>query len=346
LKEWKEIRQLYKDGNLDRIAQLEQLVHTEQSDDDNGGKTEPLPAVMRIRGFAPTDARASAYFNLLTKCRKCHWYSYTSNFKKLAHRDRIVEHHPAEWCLACGRIASKKCCSSSGKPKCQVYQPKPKDVHISTKTIPFRIKVHDPRKMNMFRANWNKLEGSSPQWTYDEAEAEEDMFHHRFGTHPSLPVILASISPLREDTIPTDGMYQAWNMRWVQCEMNRESSGSRGYHHYSRADDEIPVARAEETDAILMDKKDRLLFQELYKFRSIGFPPREKPQGSIVGDVEAKWNSETRCGVSTKMSTAESCDMVPFSLYSLLLVGVCGSHLSSPKRSCRSKLGPFAWNFV
>ncbi len=137
MKEWKEIRQLYKDGNLDRIAQLEQLVHTEQSDDDNGGKTEPLPAVMRIRGFAPTDARASAYFNLLTKCRKCHWYSYTSNFKKLAHRDRIVEHHPAEWCLACGRIASKKCCSSSGKPNVKSISPNQKMCILAPKPFLF-----------------------------------------------------------------------------------------------------------------------------------------------------------------------------------------------------------------
>jgi hypothetical protein len=156
--------------------------------------------------------------------------------------------------------------------------------------------------MKKFQKNWVQREGSSPQWTYDEAEAEEDMFHHRLGTHPSLAMILGSIPTLREDKIPIDGVYDGWSISIVKSKLKAENECPLSYEIADDDDDEgnynaSPEVRAEDTDAILMDSNGITIFQELFKFNLVGVHPNENPKGSIGGDIVAKWNRDERRGV-------------------------------------------------
>lgn len=292
--QWQQQRQLYKDKNLQRIAELEEL-----------GR----PIVL-IHAFSPTDPYAQPHFCSLTKCRACGWYSKTRQQESRGLDMTCPADHSSDWCQACGRIASTK--SLQLKSSCVRYKAKPTDIYLGSKRIPFRIKVHDPRKMEMFRDNWEQFERTSPEWTYDEATAEEEMFHHRFGTLPSLRMILGSIPVLEEKRIPLDGMHIGWNKGWVKkqvmkkVEENEICSEDWTYEEKENnpRDFNGPEAvRAEDTDAILVDKNSRVLFQELLKFESIGFPPQKatltdsKPQ-LVGGDIIAKWNKQERRGVS------------------------------------------------
>ncbi len=252
-----------------------------------------LPAELRVGAFPPTDQRASPFFRLLTKCRKCGWYSYTAGNRRVKRSNEYVESRPADWCQGCGRIASEKYLKM--KCKCLPYEPNPDDIFLGTRTIPFRIKVHDPRKMEMFRKNWAELEGNSPQWTYDEAEAEEDMFRNRFGAYPSLAMILSSIPVLREEKIPTDGTYAGWNIYSVKYHMEQDKDSNWPYEGHDAGEmwkkvEQIQATvRAEDTDVVLMDRNSKIILQELYKLRSAGVFP---------ADIIATWNKKERHGVS------------------------------------------------
>jgi hypothetical protein len=163
------MKQLYQDQNLPRISQLERQ-DAARKPHEQLALPATLPAVIRVGAFPPTDTRAAPFFRQLTPCRKCHWYSYTGHYnhhgnhqptttksnKKKEPQTMVDHYYPADWCHACGRIASHV--SLNTRVQCQPYQPGPRDIALGTKTIPFRIKVHDPRQMNMFRKNWTQFE--------------------------------------------------------------------------------------------------------------------------------------------------------------------------------------------
>jgi hypothetical protein len=73
------------------------------------------------------------------------------------------------------------------------------------KTIPFRIKAHDPRLFKEYKKNWEAADTNSPEWTYDEADREEEVFLHRIGKSPKLRNFLKIISNVSEDKIPESG---------------------------------------------------------------------------------------------------------------------------------------------
>jgi hypothetical protein len=109
---------------------------------------------------------------------------------------------------------------------------------------------------------------------------------------------------MREDLIPTDGSFPEWSisrvkqlMAWEKMsKLSCETSGdddSNEYTYYAK-----PAVRAEDTDAILMDRNGVIIFQELNKFDFVGVPQGRKSKASIAGDIMAKWNREERCGVS------------------------------------------------
>jgi hypothetical protein len=288
------MRQLYKEQSTDRISEIELL---DANDTSEQPLPESLPAVIRVGAFSPDNQRAFPFFNQLTKCRKCGWYSTATEKWSVD----AVEYCPADWCHACGRVASEA--SFNIWTKRQPYEPEPTDIYLGTKVIPFRIKAHDPRKMKMFQKNWARLEGTSPEWIYDEAEAEEEVFLRRLGTYPSLEMILGSIPILREDKIPTDGLYREWSIGWVKEQMAMENEGKVACETANDEDDEYnnsfpPEVLAADTDAILMDRDGVSIFQELSRFGSVNVPKDEQDEASIAGDIMAKWNREERCGVS------------------------------------------------
>jgi hypothetical protein len=153
--------------------------------------------------------------------------------------------------------------------------------------MPFRIKVHDPRKTKPFQKQW----ASSPEWVYDEAEMEEDMFRHRFGTYPSLHNILNTIQVWRDDDddeTRKDGEEE-------------EEDDDESFAHGSDDEDENEYNAALSfgyTDVILMEKHDRVVLLELQKFDSVGIPGSKQDKVRVAGDITALWNKNERRGVS------------------------------------------------
>jgi hypothetical protein len=224
-----------------------------------------LPPDLSVGAVSPKDKHRVLPFLgvILFECRKCGWYTRVARRQSDDDEDNAAAGY---WCHACGRIALDECFQDNYSG--QLYRPEPNDVYMGSKTIPFRIKVHDPKIMTMFQPLWSKYGGTSPQWIYNEAEMEEDMFRHNFGKFPSLRTILANIPVVEENKIPRDGHHESW-----------KSNGR-------------PAARAEDTDAILLtDRNHIVILQELH---SVGFPSSAH---SVNGDITAKWNREERCGV-------------------------------------------------
>jgi ribosomal protein L37E len=232
-----------------------------------------LPPQLKKGAYLANDAIASNYIRMLTKCRKCGYYSYTSSeLRDDPERLYKVEGTAQEWCQACGRVAPLS--FKVQKNQCHLYTPKSTDVLLGTKTIPFTIRSHDPRKMEAFKSYWAKYKTSkSPNWKFSAAEMEKDMFDHRIGALPTLEMVLKSIPVLSSDKIPVDG--------------DRTQ------------DPQKTTASMDDTDAILMDREGRVLFQTLFPFRFIGYPKhRQNSNNTVVGDIRAQWNATERRGVS------------------------------------------------
>jgi hypothetical protein len=273
-KYWKNMQDVYttnQDDDDDRTKKLDHVYIVEREADEDARELKnnsslaeswSLPSDLCVGAISPKEKHRVLPFLGVTlfECRKCGWYT------PLSRRDDARDNSAGCWCQACGRVALEECFKdNSGQP----YKPKPDDVYIGSKTIPFRIKVHDPRNMTMFQPFWSKYEGTSPKWIDNEAEMEEDMFRHNFGKFPSLRTILANIPVVEENKIPRDGHHESWKS-------NRR-----------------PAARAEDTDAILLtDRIHIIILQELH---SVGF---SSSGHSVKGDITAKWNREERCGVS------------------------------------------------
>ncbi len=249
----------------------------------------------------PSDQRVTPFVErgLLCKCRKCGWYTKSDSKKKT--------------CYSCERIASDKCFSHWNENK-KLYQPQPTDVLLGSKTIPFHIKAHDPRKLQTCQAQWAKYEGTSPEWIYDEAEMQEDVFRFRLGSRPWLGSILAGIQVMSEDKVPDDGSFKYWILPPPSDDEDDDDEHRRMLRANHDSDDEEDVFgdnfdfdfHREESfyktsyfgynDVILMDKNSRVIFEELYKLNAD--TNGEGPHHSLLaGDVVATWNKEARCGV-------------------------------------------------
>ncbi len=223
--------------------------------------------------FNRNDRVVSQYLHLLTNCRKCGWYSYTGNRRNDPLLEYLAEGSADDWCQACGRIAPDTFIIT--KNQCGRYVPKPTDIFLGTKVIPFSIKTHDPRNMELFKGMWTKYENRDPKWKFSATEMEGDMFRHRIGEYPTLEMILKSIPVLRKDKVPQDGVRKI------------------GAGHVAP---ESPFL--EDTDAILMERNNQIILQELFQFGSLGFPQHRRRDSVIDGDIQAKWNAKERRGVS------------------------------------------------
>jgi hypothetical protein len=170
---------------------------------------------------------------------------------------------PEDWCHACGRVASER---DFGKAQSKPFQdPTHKFVLLGTRAIPFRLHVHDPRKMTEFQTRWNEN-----NWTFDEKAAAQELFQHRFGQRPTLEFILESIPVHSEDKIPVDGCTRR-GIGDLQC-------------------------AASETEALLLDdEKDRRLLSSLFTLNT-GFGKHEYACEVVDGDIHATWDSEARSG--------------------------------------------------
>ena len=171
-----------------------------------------------------------------------------------------------DWCKACGRVCSEK---DFEKTQSSPHTPLIGDIKLGTKTIPFRIKARDPRKIVPYKEYWEKF-GSS--WVYNESEMKEDFFRHRIGKHPDLRIILGAIPVVTEDKIPDEGTIITT-------------------YEY---DPTIWKPLANETEALLLNgQNDRVLFEELHQFHS-SCPD----ESSLSFTLEAKWDKDGEKGVS------------------------------------------------
>lgn len=224
----------------------------------------------------------------LTKCRKCGWYNYFKhkNFtametyteykeddngvrRPITKRKKVMNDTGIiDWCKSCGRVCSDK---DFGKTQSEPYTPNKGDIKLGTKSIPFRIKARDPRKITPFDKNWEK-HGTS--WVYNETEMEEDFFHHRIGKNPNLRMILGAIPVLAEEKIPDEGV--------ANYKVNYYGSDFRSGTTKRQV-------LASETEAILFDgQNDRILFEELNQFTD---------KESLAYSFEAHWDKESKRGV-------------------------------------------------
>jgi hypothetical protein len=225
----------------------------------------------------------------LWKCRKCGWYTKMGNKRT---------------CYSCERIASDLCFSHCDAETSPLYQPKPFDVLLGNKTIPFRIQAHDPRKIKTCQEQWAKYEGTSPEWIYDEAEMEEDMFRLRLGPRPWLGSILATMQVMNTDKVPDDGSFKFWRKPSNDFFMNYEADDNGDEEEFD-TDPDFAFYREETfnnacnfgfTDAILMDKNSRVIFEELCKHEA-DINGNGISHSRFAADVVATWNKEERRGV-------------------------------------------------
>lgn len=285
---------------------LEDLYRSGPSTTTNSSSTPSISNTIVVGSgpYPPENAGASSS-PVLTKCRKCSWFSRFehANFtrtKTLNVRSRRTgvtrtisyPHLHAtghlDWCHACGRVASEK---DFRKNQSSSYSPAQTDFFLGEKVMKFRIRSHDPRKFDSFKEMWNQRGGKSPEWTYSEAEMEEDTFNHRLGEFPTMAMIMSSLPIVAENDIPTTGY------------VPREASGSS----YSWND---PGVAANETEAVLLESRNhRALLEELNLFGTVGRKKREKHElhsffqaegeFALAGDIKATWCKTSRTGAFT-----------------------------------------------
>ena len=225
---------------------------------------DPLP---------PSDVKA-AKDATLTKCRKCGWYIDFLH-KNFSDKHRINrEGCSGDWCHKCGRIASAK---DFGKNQQKVYVPKNTDVYLGEKTIPFRIRSHDPRLFDEYKKNWEDQSNStSSGWIFDQKEMDSDMFDHCLGRYPRIDQILSLLPVLSDDKIPKTGVVTKSGKSISNLDIS-----------------------ADETQAVLLENRHhRFIFQLLHQIG--GFTSGSDPR-PVKGDIEATWNETNQSGVSETM---------------------------------------------
>jgi hypothetical protein len=191
-----------------------------------------------------------------TQCRHCDW----SGWLKISPKNA----GSYDWCRDCGRVASV---SSLGKEQSQPLNPKDEiDILLGAKTIPFRLKTRDPRKMDQYKQKWEENQGM-PEWEYNQTDMEEETFQHRFGKRPSLEMIFSSIPILQEDKLPDDA---------------RSTLSSDYYSDMDRTS-------ATEVDSLLIDERNHRL---ILIFLLLNASTR------LNASIKASWNRQTSTGVS------------------------------------------------
>lgn len=246
---------------LDRLNNIESMVDNYLPGSNRGAKGP----------FKP-DNPAAKKDKTLTKCRKCSYYNKFEhmNFTKSVGGSDIKAHRtgPCDWCHACGRVASTK---DFQKEQSKKYEVETGDAILGTKDIPFTVKAHDPRKLEVISNYWTENEGS-PKWVYSEADMENDFYRHRIGKQPTLLYILQSIPVTENDAIP-------------------EGGDPRRNDIYIGGNESEQKPSVCENEAILLENKaDLSLLQEVYFFGS---------SDSVIGTtLTSTWNKTRRNGVS------------------------------------------------
>ena len=264
--------------------------------------------------FAPDDQSALQDPNL-TECRKCGWHN------RFFHRNfcHFKSSHPVgflDWCHKCGRVASEK---DFGKVQAEPCKPQQGDVFLGTKQVTFRIKAHDPREMERYDDSWLSAGEDQPEWQFSEEDMREDLFRHRFGEHPTLRMILASISILKESDLPVDGGFELgrnigahmyaidlrgdYNDRvgdifsyWKTPKLQNLS--------YPQTDAENASASADECSGIFLDNPHHLvLLQQLAYFEAEGWCKRRHATKNTEGKksvlsyhINAEWDKQSQKG--------------------------------------------------
>jgi len=259
-------------GVCQAFWKLLRSMNKKTSSDTNLAGRVPRPQPVRlVERDARTEEKASLNrvtqdLSQLTKCRHCRWVGrLEGKVRKYATR--------ADWCARCGRVASLDFYAKEQAPQ---YTPRSNDILLGTKSIPFRLKVRDPRQMKLFRKEWEER-----RWEYDVKEWEEDLFNHRFGQRPTLKMIFYSIPILEENKLPTD-----WDpgYRW--------DPKYERYPHSARR--EYPGCASETEALLIQDRNHRLILLLLHIMQQ----DLDRTSAALNVNIEAKWSKETSNGVS------------------------------------------------
>jgi len=196
------------------------------------------------------------------------------------------------------------------------------DIFLGTKSIPFRIKPHDPRAMTKYVDSWSEANGNNdnsnngdasdaavaPEWVYNEEEMREDLFRHRFGKRPNLSMILASISVVAEKDMPTTGNFdfQADNERYAVARWGVDLPYWSIDAYFLLSHD---MPSVDETEGVILDNaRDLVVLQQLSYFEEEDFCKRRKATECTEGkkstlsyEITAKWDNDTQQGVSSSI---------------------------------------------
>jgi len=152
--------------------------------------------------FEPTNPDAPKDTSL-TQCRRCSWFFRFDS-------KRSCTPSFSDWCPHCGRVASEDdleknqqaTTSAASDTKNVVHEQQP--YVVGEKEIPFRIVAHDPRLFEDFKDNWEDAgdSTSSPEWYYDEAERQEEVFLHRIGRAPKWSNVFRALPLVAEKNVP------------------------------------------------------------------------------------------------------------------------------------------------
>lgn len=157
-------------------------------------KEKALLSIFGPGPFSDKDHEAVGTVKNLTKCRHhCGYYS-----RLYGDPGKVRAPGCLDWCHACGRVASADDLGKIQSTPLKCLPTTSDLIPLGIKETSFGLHPHDPRKMTKYAERW-----AEHGWIYDEDDAAEELFLHRFGTNPKLPMIMSSIPVL--ETIPADG---------------------------------------------------------------------------------------------------------------------------------------------
>ena len=241
--------------------------------------------------WAPNDA-APTNDPTLIQCRHCRWYSRFRMDRLSAGSTAAAD--CSDWCGACGRVASVQ---ALGRKQGQPYKSNMHEVDLGVREMPFTVQIPNVREMLRYKDRWNQND-----WTYNEANQEEEFVQHRLGQYPNLSVLLTSIPILPRDKLPLDGN--------IDCTTD------------------LPVSANETQAVILENSRDLELLKLLYQIDSeFGHntpTPWEGCSKWLAGDLQCVWDSSSRKGVIQmhvrlrSMSSSSYCKSSPSAMAAFL----------------------------
>jgi hypothetical protein len=220
--------------------------------------------------FAPDDAilKDKRSLVLLTRCRKCYWYSRVTSTSTSAIGS-------GDWCHKCGVVI---CEDRFGKQQFS-YKKGKDDILLGERIMPFTIVAHNPREFDEFKSYWTDADKSSSERTYDETEMEEDTFRHRLGKRPLLKNVLKCIPIVEKEKMPKTGSVHGF---------------PTGFGHHGSA------CAAEDTEGIVLESRNDLhVLQMLAINGGFGRIAGWNAGDPIDGDIVASWDKTTHSGVSS-----------------------------------------------